>query len=172
MKYTKNQCKQMTKEQLIDELVKSGDIQEEFEKVLSRLDELSRKFDQVNSDLIITKKVNKYFEQKIKILEKDQLNASQYLCREMLELSPIPEDIPNDTLEASICLALSLTGEKIDPSDLLACHRMKKQDRAILKLKDRKKKHNILSNRDVLRDKGRELTELKLSNKLFVSESM
>ena len=53
-----------------------------------------------------------------------------------------------------------------------ACHRMRKKDRVIIKLKCRKQKHQVLSNRKTLQNKSLYLTLLKFSGKLYVNERM
>ena len=40
----------------------------------------------------------------------------------MIEISPVPLEVSNDELEGLVCKALSLTGNKVSPDDLEACH--------------------------------------------------
>ena len=56
--------------------------------------------------------------------------------------------------------------------NLHACHRISNRDRVIVKFKDRKLKHNVQVKRKNLHQKSLEHSRLKLSGKLFVSESM
>ena len=84
----------------------------------------------------------------------------------------MPSDIADDVLEQSVCQALSLKGTSVEPDDLQACHRMRKKDRVIIKLKCRKQKHHVLLNHKTLQNKSLVLTQLKSSGKLFVNESM
>ena len=87
-------------------------------------------------------------------------------------MSPVPAEINEDVLEDSICKALSLTGVNVVPEDLQACHRMKRSDRVIVKFKCRKQKQSLMYKRKNLGTKSQELTNVKLSGRLFVSESM
>ena len=57
------------------------------------------------------------------------------------------------------------------PNDLHACHRMKRSDRVIVKFKCRKQKKSIMYKRKNLSNKSQELTNLKLSGRLFASET-
>ena len=84
----------------------------------------------------------------------------------------MPADITEDVLEESICKALSLTGVNVVPNDLHACHRMKGTDRVIVKFKCRKQKNSVMYKRKNLGDKSQELSNLKFSGRLFVSESI
>ena len=78
----------------------------------------------------------------------------------------------DDVLEASVCKALSLTGVNVAPDNLHACHRMKRSDRVIIKFKCRKQKQSVMYKRKNLGTKSQELSNLKFSERLFVSESM
>ena len=67
---------------------------------------------------------------------------------------------------------MSLTGQEFVPEDLHACHRMSNRHRVIVKFKHRKLKHNVQIKPKNLHQKSLELSRLKFSGKLFVSESM
>ena len=87
-------------------------------------------------------------------------------------MNPVPAEIHEDVLEDSICKALSLTEVNVVPEDLQACRRMKRLDRVIVKFKCRKQKQPLIYKRKNLGIKSQELTNLKFSGRLFVSESM
>ena len=84
----------------------------------------------------------------------------------------MPFDIAHDVLEQSLRQALSLKGISVEQDDLQSCHQMRKKDRVIIKLKCRKQRHCVLSNLKTLQNKSLNLTQLKFSGKLFVTESM
>ena len=87
-------------------------------------------------------------------------------------MNPIPVEIHEDVLEDSICKSLSLTGVNVVPEDLQACHQMKSLARVKVKFKCRKQKQSLMCKRQNLDTKSQELTNLKFSRRLFVSESM
>ena len=131
------------------------------------------KYDNVNSELQQSKKFNSDLLIRIIIqLERNAVTNSQYSRRETIELNPVPADITEDVLEENICKALSLTGVNVVPNDLHACHRMKRTDRVIVKFKCRKQKNSVMYKRKNLGNKSQELSNLKFSGRLFVSESM
>ena len=131
------------------------------------------KYDNVNSELQQSKKFNSHLLIRIIIqLERNAVTNSQYSRRETIELNPVPADITEDVLEENICKALSLTGVNVVPNDLHACHRMKRTDRVIVKFKCRKQKNSVMYKRKNLGNKSQELSNLKFSGRLFVSESM
>ena len=131
------------------------------------------KYDNVNSELQQSKKFNSHLLIRIIIqLERNAVTNSQYSRRETIELNPVPADITEDVLEENICKALSLTGVNVVPNDLHTCHRMKRTDRVIVKFKCRKQKNSVMYKRKNLGNKSQELSNLKFSGRLFVSESM
>ena len=57
-------------------------------------------------------------------------------------------------------------------TDLQACHPLKKKETVIVKFKFKKQKRKILIDRKNLRNKSENLSQLKFTGKLFISESM
>ena len=84
----------------------------------------------------------------------------------------MPRNIGGNVLEKTVCRAISLTCHEITPDELHVCHRLKNKDRAIINFKDRKFQRAIQINRKVIQQKSLELSQLKFSGKLFISESM
>ena len=88
------------------------------------------------------------------------------------EVNPVPTEIQNDVLEASVYKALSLTGVNVAPEDLHAYHRMKRLDRVIIKFKCCKQKQSVMYKHKNLGTKSQELSNLKFMGRLFVSKNM
>ena len=105
-------------------------------------------------------------------MERNAITNSQHSREETIKLSPVPAEIHEDVSEESICKALSLTGVNAVPEDLHACHCMKSSDRVIVEFKCRKQKQSLMYRRKNLGTKTQELTNLKFSGRLFVSDSM
>ena len=137
-----------------------------------KFNEFTSKYDKVYSELQQCKSFNSHLLTRIIQLERNAVTNSQYSRRETIELNPVPAEIQDGVLEESVCKALSLTGVNVVPEDLHACHRMKRSDRVILKFKCRKQKQSLIYKRKNLATKSQELTNLKFSGRLFVSESM
>ena len=136
------------------------------------MDNFATKFDRVFSELQISKICNLLLRKRIIDLERSSLDNAQYLRREMIEICPVSLELSNNELEGQVCIALSLTGNKVCPDDLEACHRLKSKENAIIKIKSRKLKYKIMNNRKIMKNKSKELNELKFSNNLYISESM
>ena len=120
----------------------------------------------------ISKTCNSLLRKQIIDLERSYLDNAQHLRREIIEIPPVPLDVSNSELEGLVCKALSLTENEVHPDDLEACHRLKKKENFIIKFKSRKLKYKAINNRKIMKNKSKELNELKFSNNLYISESM
>ena len=136
------------------------------------MDDFPSKFYLVFSELQISKTCNSLLPKRIIDLKQSSLDNAQYLRREMIEISPVPLEVSNNELERLVCKVLSLTGNEVYPDDLEACHCVKKKENVIIKFKSRKLKYKVINNRKIMKNKSKELNELKFSNKLYISESM
>ena len=175
MVLTRSQYENMSKEELIQELsdINSSfvnDINAKLTGLSEKFNEFTSKYDKVYSELQQCKSFNSHLLNRIIELQRNALTNSQYSRRETIEVNPVPAEIQDDVLEASVCKALSLTGVTVAPEDLHACHRMKRSDRVIIKFKCRKQKQSVMYKRKNLGTI--ELSNLKFSGRLFVSESM
>ena len=173
----RSQCKNMSKEELIQELnnINSSfvkDINAKLTDLSDRFNEFTLKYDKVYSELQQCKSYNSHLFTRIIQLECNAVTNSQYSRQGTIELNPVPAEIHEDVLEDSICKALSLTGVNVVPEDLQACHRMKRSDRVIVKFKCCKQKQSLIYKCKNRGTKSQELTNLKFSGRLFVSESM
>ena len=170
MVWTRSQLENLSKEELIDELISVEDISSKLSDLTSRFDDFLRRYEILSSELTVSKNCNPFLNEKIVQLERNAINSAQYHHCESLEINPVPATIGDDVLESSICRALSLTGHEVKRDDLQACHCLKKRDTVTIKFKCRKQKHSILINRKNLCNKD-VLTQLNFSGGLFVSES-
>ena len=114
-----------------------NDIDAKFSELNDRFNDFQAKYEMVNSNLSISRRCYELLLERITQLKRNNLNNTQYNRRKTLETNLVPSDITDNVLEKSVCQALSLTGISVEPDDLLACHRMKKNDRVIIKFKCR-----------------------------------
>ena len=166
---TRSQLENLSKDELIDEVLSlenfNNDINVKFSELNDRFNDFEAKYEMVNSNLLITRRCNDVLVERITQLERNNLNNAQYTRKEILEINPVPSDIADDVLEQSVCQY----GISAEPDDLQACHRMRKKDRVIIKFKCRKQKHGVLISRKTLQNKSLDLAQLKFSEKLFVN---
>ena len=105
-------------------------------------------------------------------LKRNAVSNLRYHKRDTLENNPVPLGIQDNVLEETVCKAFSLTGINMFPDELHSCHWVNKKDQVIGKLKCRKHRQNVLYSRRNVQSKGFHLTQMKLSCKLFVNESL
>ena len=145
---TRAQLAEMTKDELAEELLQYMDLSSQIKSISDKLDELTSKHSQVISELAVSKKCNSLLLERIQQLERESLDSSQYLRREMIELNPISTSIDDNELETKICKVLSMTaGTNITSSMLQRCHRLTKKNVVIVKFNDRKVRQNVITNR-------------------------
>ena len=162
---TRSQLENLSKKELIDELVSVEEISPKLSDVTSRFDDFLRRYEILNSELTVSKNCNHLLTERIVQLEINPVSNAQYHRRESLEINPVSASIGN-----SVCRAFSLTGYEVKPDDLQACHRLNEKDTVIVKFKCRQQKRSILVNRTNLRNKSDVLTQLNFSGRLFESD--
>ena len=90
-------------------------------------------FDQMKSDLSVTKKVNTLLSERLQTIEKQCWANAQYSRRECLEISGIPSSVSDNDLEDVACKALTKTGVERPEKDIESCHRICKRGTTIVK---------------------------------------
>ena len=170
---TRSQLEHLSKDELIDELMSIEDISSKLVNLTTRIDNFTRRFEILSSELAVSKNCNRLLSERIIQLERNVVNNAQYNRRESIEINLVPASISNEELEDNVRKALSLTGHEVIPDDLQACPSSeKKKEIVIVKFKSRKQKRNILIGRKNLRNKSENLIQLKFAGKLLLSESM
>ena len=105
------------------------DYQSKFDSTLAgirnELSDLKKDFEQLRSDLSVTKLVNIKLKEKVVSLERQTWSNSQYSRRECLELSGIPETIENKDLEGTVLGIFEKLDVMVDPSNVEDCHCIK-----------------------------------------------
>ena len=130
------------------------------------------KYDKVFSELQQCKIVDCYLFTRIIELKRNYVTNCQYSRKETIELNPVPVKIHQDVLEKIVYKALSPLGVNVVYEDLHTCHCTERLDRVTVKFKFRKQKQSLTYKRKNLRIKSWELTNLKLFERLLLSESV
>ena len=73
---------------------------------------------------MIVKNVNRKLEEKIVNLDKNQTKGEQYNCGNNVEVSCIPNSIPDEDLKNTVISICKDSGVEIDPKDIEGCHRL------------------------------------------------
>ena len=124
---TSSQLENLSKEELIEELISVEDISSKLSDLTSRFDDFLRRYEILNSELTVSKNCKRFLTERIVQLERNAVSNAQYHRRELLETNPVPASFDNDVFENSVCRALSLTCHEVKPDDLQAYHRLKKK---------------------------------------------
>ena len=131
----------------------------------------------LQSDIAIVKNVNRKLEDKIVYLEKNQAKGEQYSHRNNMEISGIPNTIPDNDLENTVISICRDSEVEIDPKDIEGCHRIplsrnsRGQDkRVIVKFVNRKHSEALL--RDKKRISSKSFNHLNVPNNDFVSVTL
>ena len=169
---TRSQLENLSKEELIEELITVHDISSKPSGLSNRFDDFLRRSEVISSYLAIARNCNRLLTEKVIQLKRNAVTNAQCHRRESVEVNPVPPSMSDEELEVSICKALSLTGYEVKPDDLQACHRLNKKESVTVKFKCRKLIQGIPVNRKNLRNKSEALHQLKFSGKLFMSDSM
>ena len=115
---TRSQLENMSRDDLIEEVLQRVDISTKLDELSSCFEDFINKYEALHSELAISKKCNLLLKQRVTELERNAVSTSQYHRRETIEVNPVPTDIDDESLEESVCQALSLTGHKVTPDDL------------------------------------------------------
>ena len=107
---TRSQLENLSKEELIDELISVEDISSKLADLTSRFDHFVRRYEILSSELTVSRNCNSLLSERVVQLERNAVNNAQYHRRESLEINPVPASTGDDVFESSVCEALSLTG--------------------------------------------------------------
>ena len=166
------QVHNLSREELIEELLKFSDITDKLNGLNNRYEYFIQKYDELNSELLISKSCNSVLLKTITNLERNALNNTRYVRRETIVINPIPESISNTDLKNNICHALSLTGTTVTPDNLQSYHRIKNKDKVIVNFKDRNQRNKVIFRRKELKSKGKQLQDLQFGPSIFINDSM
>ena len=97
---------------------------EKIERLTESMNQIVAENKKLQSDTVIMKNVNRKLEEKIVYLEKNQAKGEQYSHRNNIEISGIPNRIPDEDLENTIISICKDSGVELDPKDIEGCHRL------------------------------------------------
>ena len=95
---TRSQLENLSKEQLIEELITVDDISSKLSDLSNRFDDFLRRFELASSDLAITKNCNRLLTERVVHLERNAVTNTQYHPRESMEVNPVPPSISDEEL--------------------------------------------------------------------------
>ena len=140
MVFTRSQTENMSRDELVEELLKLLDVSTKLSELTEKFNDFVSKHDKIYSELQISRNCNNHLLQRIIQLERNAVTNSQYHRRETIEINPVPESLEDEILEENVCKALSLTDVNVTPEQLHLCHHLKKRHHVIVKFKCRKQR--------------------------------
>ena len=96
----------------------------QISKLNDTISQLHSTNEKIRSELAVVKNVNTKLEERIICLEKNQAKSEQYSRRNNIELSGIPNDIPENNLEKVVIDICHDSSLEIEPKDIEGCHRL------------------------------------------------
>ena len=78
MVWTRSQLENLSKEELIEELITVDDVTSNISDLTNRFDDFLRSFEVVSSDLAITKNCNRLLTERVIQLERNAVTNAQY----------------------------------------------------------------------------------------------
>ena len=119
----------------------------------------NKKNEELTSHVLVAQNASKILQEafqttssKLVELERQHHKLEQYTRRECLDFSSIPNSVAPKDLENLILRLLQEIGINLDKSRIVACHRLGKADRTIVKFLNRKDAENVYSNKNKLKD--------------------
>ena len=119
----------------------------------------NNKNEELTSHVLVAQNASKILQEafqttssKLVELERQHHKLEQYTRRECLDFSSIPNSVAPKDLENLILRLLQEIGINLDKSRIVACHRLRKTNRTIVKFLNRKDAENVYSNKKKLKD--------------------
>ena len=123
--YSQDALDRLSKGNLIDIILQ---LQTKLEagnnEVLEEVRMLNKNFAKLESELLVTKKVNSELVKYVTELQRQCWANAQYPRRECLEITSIPQNIEHNQLEGKVIQVLTKVGCNIISDNVEACHRI------------------------------------------------
>ena len=152
-------------------------LREKIERLTETMNKIVAENKKLQSDRAIVRNVNCKLEDKIVYPEKNQAKWEQYSHRNKVEISGIPNTIPDNLLENTVISIWRDSGVEIHPKNIEGCHRLplsrnsRGQDkRVIVTFVNRKHSEALL--RDKKRISSKSFNHLNIPNKVFILVSL
>ena len=171
-----NALKKLTKEELSNMVI---EYQNKFDKMLSNINteltSLRDRFTKMESQLLVTRRVNDHLMKQNRILERKCAANEQYPRRECLEISGIPDSSLNNNLEETVLKIFNETGVTVNSRDVEVCHRLNQKanpKKVIIKLSKRKDVARVMNNKKKLKSMKPQNIGLPSDCKIYINESL
>ena len=134
--------------------------------------ELNTNFKKLEADVSIVKTVNNLLMKRSVDIERQCWENAQYSRRECLEIAEIPTSILQQNLEEKVCQIFEAICVSVDKNDIEDCHRLRDNERTIVKFIRRKDCKQVLQFKKDQRSIKMSNLDLSEGTKLFINESV
>ena len=121
-KHTEDSLKALNKDKVIQLVLH---LQEKASSLHAIREEIANLKQSFQSEILVVKNVNTLLSKQTIELQKQVWTAEQYSGRECVEFQGIPNTVPNETLEATVCEILDRIDAGLNKENTEACHRIK-----------------------------------------------
>ena len=150
---------------------KDNDVLRSLTELKDELKSFTDRFERIESELAVTKQVNKVLKNRLVDVERNCYANEQYSRRECFEIIGIPTNVKIDKLEESVCELFAKIDCTIPVDKIEAVHRIgKAQTSVIVKVSRRKDADNIRRKRKNLKDT--DCTTFGLQKKVIIFDSL
>ena len=142
-------------------------------EVLEEIRKFNSKCDILQSELLVTKKLNSELSSRLVNMERQCRANAQYSRRECLEVVGVPRKVEQKDLESKVLSVLEKVGCKINPDNIEGCHRLsKKSDNIIIRFSRRKDCQHVLRVKKDLQNVNLEVLAFHGENKIYINWSL
>ena len=129
---------------------------------ISNIDKLEKRVIEMGSELAISKNVNSVLKKSVIQLQRNVMQLDQYGRRENVEISGVSSSTQD--METKVIKLLKSIDVEINPSDIVACHPLRRKDTAIVRFQNRK--HAELALKNAKKLKGKDTSDIWGSNRV------
>ena len=149
-----------------------SEMNSDIKELASEFRGLETQMKKIEADVAIVKNVNQKLVNQLTETERQYWANAQYSRQECLEVVGIPTSIPNDLLEANVSKVFGNLGVHVEGKDIRACHRLKDDDKAIVKFSNRKDSLQILRVKKDFKSLDPTKLDFPEGTKIFINESL
>ena len=106
----------------------------------------------MDSELKVSKKVNKTLSEEIQKLKRKSVRDAQYNRQDNVEFSGIPDTVQDSQLEEKAIALLKVVDVDVKPTDIVDCHRLPRRGTVIARFVNRKYAVKAIANSRKLKD--------------------
>ena len=171
--YTAEDLNNYTKKQLIDMFLEKESMSKSISDLTFEIQKLTGAVTRLDPEVSILRRVNDELKKQLISTERQCWANAQYSRRECIEVAGIPSSVSDDNLENKVLKIFDKLGVPINPNNIEACHRIKKDsERTIVKFNKRKDCQQVIRAKKDLKNMTFTDIDLPVGTTLYLNESL